>query len=59
MPAAPNVSWVAGGGHLDLDWFKLVMRTVKLNFHISHLRAVIPYALQTTAIELPVSGKGG
>ncbi|MGX9882568.1 oxygenase MpaB family protein [Streptomyces sp. NPDC002276] len=50
---SPTVNLAPGTGE---DWFKLVMRTVKQNFHISHLRAVIPYALQTTAIELPVMG---
>lgn len=38
------------------DWFKVVMRTVVKNFHVSHLRAAIPYALQTSLIELPVMG---
>ncbi|WP_217560781.1 oxygenase MpaB family protein [Streptomyces sp. GbtcB6] len=38
------------------DWFKLVMRTVKQNFHLSHLRALVPYLLQTAVVELPVTG---
>ncbi|KUO07003.1 hypothetical protein [Streptomyces sp. DSM 15324] len=38
------------------DRFKLVIRTVVRNFHISHLRAAIPYALQTSLVELPVMG---
>ncbi|WP_406102738.1 oxygenase MpaB family protein [Streptomyces canus] len=38
------------------DWVKLSKDTVLKNFHISHLRAMIPYLLQTALIELPVMG---
>ncbi|MDX2683744.1 oxygenase MpaB family protein [Streptomyces soliscabiei] len=38
------------------DWVKLSMETVTKNFHISHLRALVPYLLQTTLVELPVMG---
>ncbi|MFJ2904322.1 oxygenase MpaB family protein [Streptomyces sp. NPDC087212] len=38
------------------DWEKLAMETVKRNFHPSHLRALIPYVLQTALVELPVIG---
>ncbi|MEV0738030.1 hypothetical protein AB0I51_19090 [Streptomyces sp. NPDC050549] len=31
-----------------------MLRTVMRNFHISYPRAVVPYALRTPAVELPV-----
>ncbi|MFF7647187.1 oxygenase MpaB family protein [Streptomyces canus] len=38
------------------DWVKLATQTVLKNFHVSHLRALVPYLLQTALIELPVTG---
>ncbi|MFF8321048.1 oxygenase MpaB family protein [Streptomyces bobili] len=38
------------------DWVKLSMDTVLKNFHVSQLRALIPYLLQSTLIELPAMG---
>ncbi len=38
------------------DWVKLSGQVVLKNFHISHLRALIPYLLQTALIDLPVTG---
>ncbi|MEU2913933.1 oxygenase MpaB family protein [Streptomyces massasporeus] len=38
------------------DWTKLSKEAVKKNFHISQVRALVPYLLQTTLIELPVMG---
>lgn len=38
------------------DWVKLSMRTVLRNFHVSRLRALIPYLLQITLLVLPVAG---
>ncbi|MEU1160774.1 oxygenase MpaB family protein [Streptomyces sp. NPDC005921] len=38
------------------DWLKLAVQTVKQNFHISHLRALMPYLLQTALVETPVMG---
>ncbi|MFC8662213.1 oxygenase MpaB family protein [Streptomyces sp. NPDC057199] len=38
------------------DWIKLSTQTVLKNFHVSHLRALIPYLLQSALIDLPVTG---
>lgn len=48
-----TVNIIPGRGE---DYMKLIMKTLMKNFHISHLRGLIPYLLQTAAMELPVTG---
>ncbi|MGW1783712.1 oxygenase MpaB family protein [Streptomyces sp. NPDC002143] len=41
---------------LGEDYMELIAKTVKKNFHISHLRGLVPYLLQTVVLALPVTG---